>query len=440
MVLTGDGEFRRVPLDRPGRNIGEEIALPPAVIGRPLRFLSLAAFAAAAVLLLALIPSLLRGALTGTDELARSHGQRVVLAYVTVDINPSIELGVDDAGRVVTARAVNADGEALLRDVNYAERPLDEVLDYLAGAAMRRGYLAAGRENAVVIAAVPAGEGRSVPVAVKRKVAEGERRVRRLMREERLPAEVGVIEAPGRRIREEAAAAGLSVGKYLIYLEMRNAGITVTTEELREAPLGRLIKEKGLRPGEVIEKARQERDFEGMAGKFAPPLRRPGLPRPDQIPAPAPAVNPPEGRDVGREESGSAEDRRPGGDDRKRRPEETDNRRDDGGGGAVKIRRDGEEGSDFRLPEDDRAPEPAPGPRRGAWPDVRSDVYRQPSRLKKKPGEERRRSDVERLREEARRRAGADAKSGAGDAENAGGDGEKRSYSESSPEKRDSED
>lgn len=182
VVLTRSGDFRLVPLDRPGRQVGEEMLLPQGA-GR--RF-SLAlppyvtAFAAAAIVLLAvMVPRLVsfmsipyKGdrmdarlpqapVQTAGVDVAKPVSKPIpvpsaVLAYVTVDINPSLEFGVGEQGRVVTARALNKDAEQILTDLVYHGRSLDDVLVELASLSVRKGFVNPGKENAILIAAVPA--------------------------------------------------------------------------------------------------------------------------------------------------------------------------------------------------------------------------------------------------------------------------------------------
>lgn len=266
IVLTRAGEFRRVRLDRPDRQVGEEIRLPSPVLWLPSLSPALVAVAAAAVLLVALLPATLLRAPTGPS--ASSVAAPGVLAYVSVDINPSFELGVDASARVVSAKALNADAVPILEGVAYAGREVSDVIASLAQAAAARGYLAPGRENAVVIAAVPSAGTGPVPEVVRRQVDAGRRRVETLLAERAAPGQVGLLVAESPALREQAEQAGLSVGKYLILLEARQEGVQVTAEEVRSQPIGRLFQEHGVKPGEIIRRAEEEKAFEKLAERY----------------------------------------------------------------------------------------------------------------------------------------------------------------------------
>lgn len=81
---------------------------------------------------------------------------------VTVDINPSVELEVDEAGLVVEARALNADAEAVLATVTLAGLPATDAVKLIVDAAVQLGYLdPAATEAYVAIGVEDNGDGES---------------------------------------------------------------------------------------------------------------------------------------------------------------------------------------------------------------------------------------------------------------------------------------
>lgn len=252
VVLTPEGEFRRVPLDRPDRQVGDEMPLTgqrgwgwaPAMGG----------LAVAAALLLAVILSGLRGT---SDRFERGLPPLLVEAYVSVDINPSVELGVSGDAVVVQAEALNQDGQRLLGSVVYERKPLADVLTALVRAAASAGYLSPERSGEVVIAATPAGPGGVAPPVVAA-VYEGESRARALLSQEGARAAVYAVRSARAELRAEARQHGLSVGKYLMLEALRAQGVSVDPDELRQAGVGRVLREHGVLPGEVLRKAVRE--------------------------------------------------------------------------------------------------------------------------------------------------------------------------------------
>lgn len=137
-------------------------------------------------------------------------------AYVAIDVNPSIELGINRLGNVASVRAYNEDGERLLQALD-----LDGLAYADAMAALEerlRGYLA---------------DGATVEMTV---VCDDERRAAELEQ-----VGVGCLSASGsgsvhcsHASSEEhhaAESAGMGLGKYRLYLELVNAGVDISPEE-----------------------------------------------------------------------------------------------------------------------------------------------------------------------------------------------------------------
>lgn len=137
-------------------------------------------------------------------------------AYVAIDVNPSIELGINRLGNVASVRAYNEDGERLLQALD-----LDGLAYADAMAALEerlRGYL---------------DDGATVEMTV---VSDDERRAAELEQ-----VGVGCLSASGsgsvhcsHASSEEhhaAESAGMGLGKYRLYLELVDAGVDISPEE-----------------------------------------------------------------------------------------------------------------------------------------------------------------------------------------------------------------
>lgn len=141
---------------------------------------------------------------------------RAPCAYVAIDVNPSIELGINRLGNVASVRAYNEDGERLLQALD-----LDGLAYADAMAALEerlRGYLA---------------DGATVEMTV---VCDDERQAAELEQ-----VGVGCLSASGsgsvhcsHASSEEhhaAESAGMGLGKYRLYLELVDAGVDISPEE-----------------------------------------------------------------------------------------------------------------------------------------------------------------------------------------------------------------
>lgn len=72
-------------------------------------------------------------------------------AYITIDINPSVEIITNDEGLVESVNALNDDAEILLIDTSFNGKTVDEVVDIIMSLAMETGYIIDTEENAILI-------------------------------------------------------------------------------------------------------------------------------------------------------------------------------------------------------------------------------------------------------------------------------------------------
>ncbi|OUM95356.1 MAG: hypothetical protein A9Z00_08345 [Thermobacillus sp. ZCTH02-B1] len=134
VVLTPDGEF----LELPGLDgvVGEEIAFAPSVRRTAARRRLLFSASAAAFLLLIAV---------GLARLPVFGGPQIA-AYVAIDINPSVEIGVDRKLDVVELHALNPEGARVIEGVAYRKRPVGEVAAEIIRNAEAAEYLRDGGE------------------------------------------------------------------------------------------------------------------------------------------------------------------------------------------------------------------------------------------------------------------------------------------------------
>src|SRR5690554_6940125 len=87
VVMTSDGQFTTVKRRQSSYRVGEEIYFSASVLPLNIRYRGLFSVSVAAIILALIVFSGI-GGFGGSDKSS-------VAAYVTVDINPSIELGID---------------------------------------------------------------------------------------------------------------------------------------------------------------------------------------------------------------------------------------------------------------------------------------------------------------------------------------------------------
>lgn len=155
-MLTPEGEFLRAKKQDLYYEVGQEIYFSPFqeeerkkfwsfAIFNKLTGKSYAAMAMAAVLIIALVSFIPFS----------NHNQ--VYAYMSIDVNPSIELGVNDQLEVVELTGYNESGKQVIKTIrNWEEQSLNDVMEQIITVIKDQGYL--DKEKDVVIGMVHIGE------------------------------------------------------------------------------------------------------------------------------------------------------------------------------------------------------------------------------------------------------------------------------------------
>lgn len=236
VLLTPDGQFRKIP--RTGRTcqVGEEIlfSAPPSLLKRP--WLSAMLALTAAVVFCFVLFSSLSGSL---------EGAKPIVAYVTLDINPSVEFGIDIEGAVRVARGLNTDGAGLLEGLTMQGIPLAAATEQLMAKVEEQGYLS-GMEGDVIISSTKAYEKadideESLGQIVQTTVAK---HIETKHPEIASNVQVAAFVTPP-TIREEAISQGVSAGKYAVYLSAKDNGNDVQLDKLKNESVHTIAKAAG---------------------------------------------------------------------------------------------------------------------------------------------------------------------------------------------------
>ncbi|WP_406676532.1 anti-sigma factor domain-containing protein [Moorella sp. ACPs] len=251
IVLTPEGEWRTLHLTGPVPEVGEEVMLPP-VKKRPPRQ---AVMAVAAVMLLLIL------ALPLARRVMAPPVPGEPAYYINIDINPSIELAVDERERVLSARGLNDDGEKLLAGVALKEEKAATAVEILTREAVRQGYYLPDRQGAMVVTVSPAAGSDQEKLAASAELGQKlTSQARNILQQARVRA---VVEAATVQpeIRQHAEAAGLSAGKYGILLEALEAGLPVTAADLQKESVARVLARFDSNWEQLLQKLHQDKDL-----------------------------------------------------------------------------------------------------------------------------------------------------------------------------------
>lgn len=142
---------------------------------------------------------------------------REPVAFVGIDVNPSIELGINRFDRVVEARPLNDDGRALLDDVTLAGLSYQEAIDALTTSAAFAPYADAGSLVEVSVASADT-------ALADRLAAQTDAAL------EALPCD-HACGSVGTEVRDQASAAGMGMARYQAAQELVALDPSLTLDE-----------------------------------------------------------------------------------------------------------------------------------------------------------------------------------------------------------------
>lgn len=154
---------------------------------------------------------------TSGDTVAPASFDTVISAYVDIDINPSIELQLNNADQVVSVEGINDDGQAVVADLSLTGLSYGEALEKLTQSPSLAPYL---RDDAYVQVSVASDNAEQEQMLVD-------------ISEERLAALPcrGSCDAVSLQVREEAHAHGMGCGRYIAAVELSTLDPNVTVDD-----------------------------------------------------------------------------------------------------------------------------------------------------------------------------------------------------------------
>ncbi|WP_418790799.1 anti-sigma factor domain-containing protein [Phosphitispora sp. TUW77] len=218
IILTNNGTYHKVPISgNPSVNVGTMAEFSTAVKPFPsCRFLIQAALAAS--LLIVFMGFGIYNMFPGAEP----------AAYVSLDINPSIELEIDNDLKVTDISLLNSDAAKLMAGMSLKGSNLSTAVQLIMSRALQNGYLKHGEKNLVL------------STITLNKNPEGNLDFENLARclenpivNEAIDMEL-VIAAADKTLRDEADKQGLSTGKMLVYKDALQSGKKLTLLQVKQ--------------------------------------------------------------------------------------------------------------------------------------------------------------------------------------------------------------
>lgn len=219
IVLTPEGDFIKVPRSDQTLTVGEEVAIKAAKRNRRTIVPAFVSVAAAAVLgMFFILPQM-------------SVEQANAQTYIYVDVNPSLEIGIDEKRHIVELHPLNKSAEKLVDGQRWKNKNVDDfVIDFLENA-NRKGYVQ--KKDHVVLSGYKE-EKNSQETLDKLKTVLSEQ-----SKLKNMELTVHSLVMP-KKVKDRASQFGLSPVKYAAWLIAKKEGKSLEVEQMEEVSLTEL--------------------------------------------------------------------------------------------------------------------------------------------------------------------------------------------------------
>lgn len=198
-------------------------------------------------------------------------------AYVDIDINPSLELVIDKQERVLKTIPLNEDARPLLKGLKLNGMPVQEALSVIIIKSKEQGYLDLTNENDILISValnIDSKDYGFIKDEVPKKLDKLTESLSEVVKNHGGLKDKTIILKITPEDRKLSLENRISMGKYLIYTKMKEKGIEITIEEVKNSRVSDILKKVQLDTlGDKKEKAENpgnNMDFLEKAGNKSP--------------------------------------------------------------------------------------------------------------------------------------------------------------------------
>ena len=151
------------------------------------------------------------------------------VAYVSMDINPSVELGVNAFDKVVSVEAYNEDGEKILEGTDLVNSDIDDAVSTVISNAISEGYINEDGSSAIEITTSTDKENVATELDESLKEVADE-----TLNENNVEAEVETENVALAR-RDEARKLGITPGKLNLIQKLQELDSTINVEDYKDS-------------------------------------------------------------------------------------------------------------------------------------------------------------------------------------------------------------
>lgn len=150
-------------------------------------------------------------------------------SYISIDINPSIEITADKNDMVKSVRAMNTDGAVLIFGEDFSEMTAYDACVKIVSLAIEAEYISAASENAIKIVGI--NDNQEHETALANKINN---RLQTYLTENSISANIDATTNPSNELREAAKKNKVTVGKMELINELRNKYPEISFEEAKK--------------------------------------------------------------------------------------------------------------------------------------------------------------------------------------------------------------
>ncbi len=159
------------------------------------------------------------------------------IAYIDIDINLSIELGINRWNRIVSAKGYNSDGENILRAKTVLNKELQKGIKEIIQTANTQGFFTHQEGSAVSLTTMIDGLGKGEDlIEICKEIIED------YAKEEKINIEIVTAHLELQR-RESAKEIGITAGKIHLINKLQDLDNKVTIEAYKDYPVKEIVKQ-----------------------------------------------------------------------------------------------------------------------------------------------------------------------------------------------------
>ena len=174
--------------------------------------------------------------LVGGSSAAYAYYQTPV-AYLSLDINPSVELGVNAFGKVVTAEGYNEDGQTILAGTDVKGSTVEDAIQSLILSADDKGYIADDGSTVISLTSETNNTDKATTLQTKSELG-----VNQALQEMEKQAIVQKDNIALER-RDEAKQLGITPGKLNLINKLQAVDPTATIDDYKDASVKEIMKD-----------------------------------------------------------------------------------------------------------------------------------------------------------------------------------------------------